>query len=524
MPLCTYGCIPMMVSLSLSGLSAGVVVVKRSVNWNSAQRSFSLASAIIAFVILECLVGIQAYFAYRDNFLTVAEMRLRGIDQGLPFVWHFAMEGDLLLVSPLAAYLVGRYVHRWRFGSALVSLVVSFAAASALSYFYTFSGMPEAHIQNHALTAAGVGHLFYMAFAFAVFTQFFFFTRDISERLLKAVSGLLVVHVFIGTHMMLGILGVAFPLDWYPGQPLKSPFGWITVTAVALGLAWRNFGVSRIVTAPKSAASYFGRAILWLTNQRPNELEGYLKFLDYLCGVVTHGFYVKLVLSGWEKGGNILSLVLIVLIGVTYYFSRLSVKQELEIGRSLFPPDPDRIPKELQLTDRLTFTIRVVSFLVLYVSLGWVAGDILAASFFMFIIACNDFYTRKQINVRMKRYFAAAKYAPYPNERGRKAILERRAVARWFLFRLPHLQKETGRIAGCAAAFSVATYGYFKAANDPNFCGYAFEFFHGAIYGSSYDGGRPNVIAYGILIATLGINEIITLAWRIERDRRLNRL
>jgi len=497
---------------------------KKHFDRSSTRHSFSLASAVIAFVFLECLVTLQAFFAYRDSFLTVAEMRLRGIDHGLPFVWHFAMEGDLLLVSPLAAYLIGEYSHQWRFRSILISLGIGFASASVLSYLYTFSGMPEAHIQNNALTSAGVGHLFYMAFALAVFTQFFFFIQDISKLLLRVVSVLLLVHVFIGTHMALGVLNLIFPFDWYPAKPLESPFGWVTIAAVAIGLAWRNFGVSGIVSAFKNLPRYFGQVIFWLTNQRPKELEGYLKFLDYLCGVVTLGFYVKLVLSGWEKGGNILPLVLIVLIGVTYYFSRLSVKQELEIGRSLFPSDPDRIPKELQLTDRLTFTIRVISFLAMYWALGWIAGDILAASFLMLIIACNDFYTRKQINVRMKRYFSARKYAPYPNERGRKAILDRRVVARWFLFKLPHLPKETGRIAGCATAFGVATYGYFRNASDPNFHAYVVELIRGAIYGSSYDGGHLNVIAYGILIGTLVINEIITLAWRIERDRRLKRL
>ena len=206
------------------------------------RRSFAVVPAGIAFVCLEYLVALQALLAYRDHFFTVSQMRERGIDQGLPFVWHFAMWGDLFIVSGLAAYLTGRYFARWRFRRMLASLVLGFMVATALSWLYTLSAMPEAHIQNHRLTAAGVGHLFYMAIALAVFTQFFFFTEDIPTRLLLLVSVLLFLHVLIGTHMVLGVLKIIHPLSWYPPQPLTSVFGWTTVGAVGLGLALRNFG------------------------------------------------------------------------------------------------------------------------------------------------------------------------------------------------------------------------------------------------------------------------------------------
>jgi hypothetical protein len=212
-------------------------------NSNAGRTSFAWPPAAVAFVFLEFLVVLQACLAYQDRFFNVSQMQERGIDRGLPFIWHFGMWGDFLVISVLAAYLIARYFARWRRQEILVSLAIGFASAGLMSWLYTLSDMPEAHIQNHGLTAAGWIHLIYMASAIAVFTQFFFFSGDVSVSLLRVVSVLLFAHVFFGTHMALGILKFYFPLDWYPVQPLKSVFGWITLWAVGFGLAWRNFGL-----------------------------------------------------------------------------------------------------------------------------------------------------------------------------------------------------------------------------------------------------------------------------------------
>jgi hypothetical protein len=205
---------------------------------SSTENSAALAVAIIAFVSLESLVAAQAISAYLDHFFTVSQMRHRGIEHGLPFVWHFAMWGDFLLVSPLAAYLVARFFHRWRLRWMLLSLGFGIVIASLLSLAYTFSSIPEAHVQNHKLTAAGVGHLLYMAVALSVFIQFFLFTPSVPTRLLWIVSLLLLVHVFAGTHMLLGVFKIVVPMNWYPAQPLTSIFGWTTLVIVILALLW----------------------------------------------------------------------------------------------------------------------------------------------------------------------------------------------------------------------------------------------------------------------------------------------
>lgn len=472
---------------------------QKSYGKDSTQNSFASASAIIAFVFLECLVVVQVLLVYRDHFLTVSQMQQRGVDQGLPFIWHFGMWGDLLIVSGLAAYIIGRYFHRWHGQQMLVSLALGSSLATILSWTYTFSGMPEAHVQNHHLTVAGIVHLFYMAIALAVFVQFFFFTKDISARLLRLVSVLLFIHMFFGTHMALGIMNVVSPLDWYSAQPLKSVFGWIIIATVAFGLTWRNVGTSVIFAVFKNMAFHAYRLAKWLflRYKDPKTSEGYLQLLDYLCGrIIAIGFFIGYLLLRWQEGWNLMSLFLIIVIGIIYFLSRLSVTQELEIVKSLFPQG--LIPNELQLKDRLTITLQVLLFMGLYIILAYFAQNIQIVSLSMFIIACIDFNTRRQINEKMRQYLSDDKYAPsHADRRVYEEIQRKRIVTNWFLFELPHLLKEALRATGCAIAFCIAIYGYFNNIEWLNY------------------------FSYIILIVTLILNEIVTLRWRFDRDRRL---
>jgi hypothetical protein len=476
---------------------------------NETKHSFALTPAVLTFFFFECLFALQAFFAYHDHFFTVAQMRERGIDQGLPFVWHFGMWGDCFIVSPLAAYVIGQYSDRWRLRGILISLAFGFMLALIFSWLYTLSDVPEAHVQNHHLTAAGKVHLFYMAIALAVFIQFFLFSGNVSVSFLRIASVLLFIHVFLGTHMALGIIKLKFMLNWYPAQPLESRFGWITLWAVGFGLTWRNFGL---------------RAALYPINQRARTSEEYLKFLDYLCKNITIWYFVTMLGLAWSRGENILSVILIALIGVVYHLSRLSVWQELEIGKTLFPHEPQRIPDRLQLKDRTAITLEVTLFMSLYLALAWVAHCILVASFCMFVIACIDLNTRRLINKNVREDFANPRYAPSPNEPGYQAMMDRRAIAEWYLFHLPHLWKEAGRIAGCAVAFGIANYAYFANAHDVTFLAYLADAAYCAANGYPRGAGNLAVLAYIILIVTLVANEALTMWWRVNRDHKFGRL
>src|ERR1700730_10538259 len=239
-------------------------------------------------------------------------------------------------------------------------------------------------------------------------------------------------------------------------------------------------------------------------------MERFIKFLEHVSGLFGFGFFTGVVVfrlhqSAYLKNGDWISfisnegpsLLLVWLFGLTYFFSRHSAKTELLIGRTLFPPG--RFPSDTEdAKNRLVIAVSMVLFLGLYVALAYFANDIKLISLFMFAIACIDFRTRYLINKNVNRYFADAKYAPHPDDTDFKIIESRREVAKWYLFELPHLWKEAGRIAGYGVALAVAIFGYVNHTDQLNF------------------------LAYVVLLGTLVINEITTLWWRFNRSRRLN--
>jgi hypothetical protein len=492
---------------------------KKSYDNHSKENAFAWTPAIIAFIFLECLVATQALLVYQDHFLTVAQMRGRGISQGLPFVWHFAMWGDFLVISPLAAYVIGQYHRRWSLRSLLASLAIGLISSGFLHWLYSLSGMPEAHIQNHALTAAGWVHAIYMWIAFSIFVQFFLFTQNVAPRVLGVVSVLLLIHVFIGTHMVLGIINIEFPQDWYPGQPLRSIPGWVTIAALAGGVLWRNLrdveikaGFERVLSNPITRGTI--ALVEFWTLQKVDTTEKYLKTLDYIASYVGFGWFLGVFLAKVQvatafKGGifqienwisfienTALPCVLIMLFGTVYAFSRHSVRLELLIGPKLFPHG--RVPENWGgPTDRVIIFFSVIGFLLLYVLLTWFADNIRIASFIMLILACNDWRTRYLIGKGIGNYFADKDYAPRRGEPDYEIIEKRRKVANKFLFGKPHLPKETGRVAGCGLAFLISMIGYIYSVDWLDF------------------------LAYFILIATMIINEVITMRWRFEMYQEL---
>lgn len=483
---------------------------------------------VCAFLLMESLVGLQALLAYRDNILTVSQMQAAGIGRGLPFVWHFGMWGDLGLVSPLISYLIGRYLERWRPWSMLLSLAIGFGAAGLLSWTYTFSDMPEAHVKNHMLTAAGVVHVLYMAAALSVFVQFFFFTPALSRRQIGTVSVLLFIHVLFGTHMALGLINAAVTLDWYPGRPLQSVPGWTIAGILALGLVVSNlapavqlagagFGSNGIVklilelNVKRRILSRLINAYTWSTaKEDPRKIEGFLQLLDDIYIRVGGIAVVAIVwnkVRAYRSSSDhtlteaglhlVLPCLLAVLLGVVYWLSRKSVRDEMKIGRKLFPqgrvPDQWGGPRT-----RAGIALSVAAFLGLYLFIAYVVDNIILTSIIMFAIACIDFNTRRLIGKGISEVFSDPKYAPRSDDKDRWAIAERRSVARWYLFALPHRLKEGGRVAGCGVAFGLAVLGY--------------------LYSKEW----LMALAYLALIGTLAANEVINELWRRERSRQLD--
>jgi hypothetical protein len=197
------------------------------------------------FFLLEGLVLAQAILSFFEGFLTVDQMKRKGIEQGLPFLWHLGMWGDILLISPLAALIVIRYSRTWFVFDICIAIILSVFLSVLMHWFYTFSEIPEAHIRSHALTSVGYIHAIYMVIVMSVFVLLYFFTPMVPRIFAIATTLLLIVHIFLGTHLALGVLLITVGMLWYPYHPLSDVSSWSAFLFSSVGLAWQTFRMSR---------------------------------------------------------------------------------------------------------------------------------------------------------------------------------------------------------------------------------------------------------------------------------------
>ena len=187
------------------------------------------------------LLALQAVAALWIGMLTPAQMIARGRSQGLPFLAHGGMWGDLV-VTFLLANIVALYGAQWSQVSSISSLVFGVTLSGVMHWIYTQGDLPEAHVIEHRLTLAGWFHVIFQAVAFAILVLFFLNTMDPSKQLVWWTVAILGIHLAVANHFILGIVRP----KWYPGRPLTNPIGWATViggSAVIALVAWTRVGM-----------------------------------------------------------------------------------------------------------------------------------------------------------------------------------------------------------------------------------------------------------------------------------------
>ena len=205
------------------------------------MTKFEVLPAVVTLLTLESLVGFEALLAYRDRFLTAAQMTSKGVNHGLPFVWHFGTWGDIIIISPLVAVAIGMFWTDWPIRSLALSFFAGSIVAILLNWSYTWFGGSDAFVQQHNLTPSGYVHFIYMSLCLFILIQLFLFTPNVSPAFLR-ISGILVVtHVFLGTHMAFGIIQKYVSFAWYSDFPLQSANGWTIVGAVSVMVFIRAF-------------------------------------------------------------------------------------------------------------------------------------------------------------------------------------------------------------------------------------------------------------------------------------------
>jgi len=181
----------------------------------------------------ELLVLWQSYLAWHDWMLFPSDLK-RGKNKGygLPFLCHGGMWGDVFIVSPLVAAIVGFFGAQWAPVHVVAAAAVGFGLSDFLHGTYKAGSFacPEAHVREGRLTGAGTVHFVYMGAAFAVLLLYYIRAMSADEYPhVLAVSTLLTIHVMIGNHVVLGLVAPS----WYPNRPLESAGTWGAIAATA---------------------------------------------------------------------------------------------------------------------------------------------------------------------------------------------------------------------------------------------------------------------------------------------------
>jgi len=191
-------------------------------------------------IVAETLVLLGAWGAYKDDFLTPRQMRLRGVYYGLPFIGHGGMWGDFVVVSTFGGYIVTLYSPEWSLSQVVFMLVSGFAVSIVMHILYARGGFPSAHAHSGKLTTAGWIHVVYMGGALAVFGLFYLYTSHVSVWFLTTVSVFMAIHMVIGNNTILRILKPS----WCPRETLQQRIpGYVSVAVVWMFLAWRTYAI-----------------------------------------------------------------------------------------------------------------------------------------------------------------------------------------------------------------------------------------------------------------------------------------
>lgn len=221
----------------------------------------TVASISILWVLMEGLL------AYADGMLTPSQMLARYPThlQGLPFICHGGMWGDLLFITPIVGIIVALYGDQWSTTQMLVMLGIGMVLSGAIHSVYVMTPFADSLAWKGGISAAGWVHVLYMGVALAIVGLLYFYTANVPPTYLVVVSVLLTAHVAIGNHIVLGWLNELHHWSWCPDF-IHKPDPWITIAAVCVILTgltqwatndWRS-SVMVLLICAAPAFFYYG--------------------------------------------------------------------------------------------------------------------------------------------------------------------------------------------------------------------------------------------------------------------------
>lgn len=180
------------------------------------------------------LTILQGYLSYVGQAFFARQMR-RKYDNFLPFTWHFgASYGDLLIVTPVTTCMIWKFGSQWH--DSWSPIVCAISASAVFHLLWCRDETPGCLIRRQKLTAAGYVHAIYMGLVLIPVLCFYFKTTTVDAGFVVTASSLLGLHVFIGSNMLLSMIG---PVGWKSN--LRDYRAWATVIGCWLALVVRSY-------------------------------------------------------------------------------------------------------------------------------------------------------------------------------------------------------------------------------------------------------------------------------------------
>jgi hypothetical protein len=177
------------------------------------------------------LVGWQIVAAYVDGWGASWQLKKRGV-VGMSICQHGSIWGDVFLWWIMAT-IWHRYPIHWNNPWIVsTSIGIGIVVTAAMMRLWKQGNQMEPHQQ----TSAGIPLAIQLGVSVGILWEFFVFTKGASSDFSLLVCVLMLVYVFLSTHI---ILGACNP-ELFPINPAKNPHTWqvLTITFVALALGF----------------------------------------------------------------------------------------------------------------------------------------------------------------------------------------------------------------------------------------------------------------------------------------------
>ena len=182
---------------------------------------------ILLAILFETPIVAQGILAWEMKLFTRSQGKKNGTakERFLPFIEHAGMWSDFVVISPMTAWMIVSFWTVWNPNTVLLVLTGSAVINLIPIFFWAKESTeePSAWNVNGKVTPAGWIHYGYTVVAMTVIILFYFSTprEMISQRASAIVSGLLVVHVFLGF----------WCTEWITQKRIR-PQAWIIVFAL----------------------------------------------------------------------------------------------------------------------------------------------------------------------------------------------------------------------------------------------------------------------------------------------------